>query len=821
MHSLGKTQRFLIVPMLFGLAVARPMPAAATLPANTPPVARIVAPLDGSFFAAGDEVVLRGSGTDAEDQPASLRYAWSVTLHHNDHFHPDIYTSSAPVDSFQAQHHDDDTGISLIIRLVVTDSGGATDSASVVIYPEVDLQPTPIVTSLLNPNCAITQYAFWVANRGRMPAPTSHWRLAADSTVIAEGDTLVAARDSVQIVGTLPPLPPGTKTLTAVVDALHQVYETNENNNLTQRVWGAPPFPSARVLDGFDRADGPVGSPWVGSVSGLGLRNYALVQTAVTSYAVWNGGAFGPDQEAFVRFDSVTAASPEQDLLLKVQGTTWTTGTISVAYAANGSSVSVYTYSPAAGWVRRGVPWGGVRFGLGDQFGARASANGTITVYRNGVAIGSASVAAWEFASAGGRVGLLLRSANQTRLVDFGGGNVTDAPATAPHASILAPLDGSIQVPGDSVAVRGAGSDAEDAAGDLRFRWRIALPGGAVTQLGAAGSFVMPATSAGSIPIRLIVTDRTGRCDTAFVAVRADTGTLDRFDRADGPPGAPWGGMTSVFAIRNHALVETGTSGYLMWNGTTFGTNQEAWIVLDSLTATAPEHDLLLKSQGPSWSAGVIQVAYSASQSQVTVNTYTPGVGWARCAGPWRGIVLVPGDRFGARALADGRVQVFRNGVLLAEGSAAAWPYAGNGGRIGLILTGATRTRISRFGGGTLASASPEPAVPVDSVEHPPAPGGSAAAVIQTRVSRAVPNPVRRDVTFTLELPREARIGLVVFDLLGRLVWSDPERSIAAGRTALRWSGLDHRGAPAGIGAYVARVTIDGRPFVRRFTILR
>ena len=76
-------------------------------------------------------------------------------------------------------------------------------------------------------------------------------------------------------------------------------------------------------------------------------------------------------------------------------------------------------------------------------------------------------------------------------------------------------------------------------------------------------------------------------------------------------------------------------------------------------------------------------------------------------------------------------------------------------------------------------------------------------------------------MTFTLELPREARIGLVVFDLLGRLVWSDPERSIPAGRTALRWSGLDHRGAPAGIGAYVARVTIDGRPFVRRFTILR
>src|SRR5205814_809144 len=49
---------------------------------NEPPVARIVTPLDHSFFVAdeGEKVVLRGSATDADDPAESLRYAWSVSL---------------------------------------------------------------------------------------------------------------------------------------------------------------------------------------------------------------------------------------------------------------------------------------------------------------------------------------------------------------------------------------------------------------------------------------------------------------------------------------------------------------------------------------------------------------------------------------------------------------------------------------------------------------------------------------------------------------------------------------------------------------------
>src|SRR5262249_14225569 len=161
----------------------------------------------------------------------------------------------------------------------------------------------------------------------------------------------------------------------------------------------------------------------------------------------------------------------------------------------------------------------------------------------------------------------------------------------------------------------------------------------------------MPAASATPVAIRLVVTDRSGRCDTAFAAVQPGTGPLDRFDRPDGAPGASWTGMTTAYAIRHRALVSTGASAYLMWNAGVFGADEEAWMQLDSVAATAPERDLLLKSQGPSWSAGVISVSYSATQSQIVVGTYAPGAGWKQRGDPWRGITLAPGDRFGARAL--------------------------------------------------------------------------------------------------------------------------------------------------------------------------
>ena len=48
------------------------------------------------------------------------------------------------------------------------------------------------------------------------------------------------------------------------------------------------------------------------------------------------------------------------------------------------------------------------------------------------------------------------------------------------------------------------------------------------------------------------------------------------------------------------------------------------------LTPAAPEHDLMLKVQGTSYTAGHIEVRYTAPLGQVQVSTYTPGSGWTQ-----------------------------------------------------------------------------------------------------------------------------------------------------------------------------------------------
>ena len=62
---------------------------------------------------------------------------------------------------------------------------------------------------------------------------------------------------------------------------------------------------------------------------------------------------------------------------------------------------------------------------IGDRFGARALANGMVTVYRNGSEIGSRSVAGWPYATGGGFIGLWMSGASGAVLDDFGGGGFT------------------------------------------------------------------------------------------------------------------------------------------------------------------------------------------------------------------------------------------------------------------------------------------------------------------------------------------------------------------------------------------------------------
>ena len=69
-------------------------------------------------------------------------------------------------------------------------------------------------------------------------------------------------------------------------------------------------------------------------------------------------------------------------------------------------------------------------------------------------------------------------------------------------------------------------------------------------------------------------------------------------------------------------------------------------------------------------------------------------------------------------------------------------------------------------------------------------------------------------VEFALDLPRDARLEWAVYDLEGRTVGSEG-RTVAAGRTRLRWEGRGVSGDPVATGVYLVRARVDGAALTR------
>ena len=80
-----------------------------------------------------------------------------------------------------------------------------------------------------------------------------------------------------------------------------------------------------------------------------------------------------------------------------------------------------------------------------------------------------------------------------------------------------------------------------------------------------------------------------------------------------------------------------------------------------------------------------------------------------------------------------------------------------------------------------------------DSMSEPGDPSSDPfPAVLQ--LSPGYPNPAGREITFALDLPRDARVSWEIFDALGRRVWRR-DRELRAGRYALGWDGTNAAGA--------------------------
>ena len=81
-------------------------------------------------------------------------------------------------------------------------------------------------------------------------------------------------------------------------------------------------------------------------------------------------------------------------------------------------------------------------------------------------------------------------------------------------------------------------------------------------------------------------------------------------------------------------------------------------------------------------------------------------------------------------------------------------------------------------------------------------------------LSNGFPNPSHGAIDFMLDLPQDAHVRWAVFDLQGRVMWSE-DRTFSAGRTLLRWDGMASGRAPAA-GIYLVRAWVDGKTLTRR-----
>jgi hypothetical protein len=186
------------------------------------------------------------------------------------------------------------------------------------------------------------------------------------------------------------------------------------------------------------------------------------------------------------------------------------------------------------------------------------------------------------------------------------------------------------------------------------------------------------------------------------------TSVLDTFNRANGGLGANWGGYSSAFSIvSNQAdVVASGYDTYTFWSATSFGGDQEAYFTFSQVDADAPEQSILLKSQNSSsYGNGVIEILYDANADIVQVWTYHPTGGWVQ-RGANIPVVFANGDQFGARALASGSVEVYKNGALLATRSITGWALYAGGGYIGVWFADSADARFDNFGGGNVSASA-------------------------------------------------------------------------------------------------------------------
>lgn len=493
------------------------------------------------------------------------------------------------------------------------------------------------------------------------PTPTTVPATATATAVPPTNTAVPPTATSIAPTATVPTATTVAPTSTSVAPTPTTVPPTATSVVPTPTAVPATGFPTTGVLDNFNRANGPIGNSWLGDAANYAVASGRLaVGSGEDIY--WSGASYAANQEAFVTLLSIDSSGTEIGLILKAQSSSgYGAGLIDVVYDPIGHRIQVWTYSTANGWVQHGANLP-VTFVNGDQFGAKANANGTIELFRNGNSLGVRDLTGWPYATNSGYIGLFnLNSANSV-LDDFGGGNVGSLPGPTPTNTPLPPTATSI----------------------------------------APTATAVPPTSTSPAPTATVVAPTATPPATALPSGGFPiTTVLDNFNRANGSIGSSWLGNTSSYSILNGQL-DVGSDEDIYWSGSSFAANQEAFVTLQSIDSSGTELGLILKAQSNSgYGAGLIDVVYDPANHRVQVWTYSTANGWFQ-HGANIPVTFVNGDQFGARVSANGTIEIFRNGNSLGIRDLSNWPYATSSGYIGLFNLNAPNSVLENFGGGTV-----------------------------------------------------------------------------------------------------------------------
>ncbi|MDZ4722141.1 MAG: hypothetical protein SH847_27070, partial [Roseiflexaceae bacterium] len=257
---------------------------------------------------------------------------------------------------------------------------------------------------------------------------------------------------------------------------------------------------------------------------------------------------------------------------------------------------------------------------------------------------------------------------------------------------------GSVTINGNQATVTLSASDSLSGVASTSYR----INNG--TQQTYSAPFVI--STAGTYVVTYFSTDRAGNAEAAKTLTFTVLSILDTFNRANGGVGSNWDGTTGTAAYKiasNRLDVQLG--GPIYWK-TAFGKSQEAFVTLSTIDTGSREQGVLLKVQTSSVKmAGGIAVVYDAKARAVRVETLrVNSLTWTLYAN--QAVTFNNGDRLGARALADGTIQIYKNGVLVATvtlNAADKTFFNSKGGNIGLWMVDAANGLVDDFGGGTLA----------------------------------------------------------------------------------------------------------------------